>query len=306
MKISVIIPAYRAEQWTRQCLENLVCQTHKDLEVVFVYDESGDRTGEIAQRYANAANAAAKEHKTANASAPHPTIEVIRLVENGGLSVARNVGLDHATGDYVHFLDVDDLINVDFYSRMAEAAELADADVACCGTQNETNPYWNHTWHERWVLVTPEDKFAHLNVFDFGYCWRYIFRRQFLIDRGLRFEGRMMEDMPFTQPAILWANKVITVPGAMYYYKWRITSSNTNRNPEHARQRHAAWLQASDARREFMTQNGLLNARPPMNVWEYKIFGLPLLLKRRRVWGSHTRWYLLGLNILSIKQLRRK
>jgi hypothetical protein len=186
--------------------------------------------------------------------------------------------------------------------------EVTRADVACCGTVHEMTPEWTHFWDERWVLVSNEDKFSYLNVYDFGYIWRYLLRRDFINERGLRFEpGRMIEDMPFAEHAILWANKVVTVPGALYFYKRRENSTlniTRRRNREYVRQRDSEWIKADAARQEFMTLHGLESTKPKIQVWQYKIFGLPILMKRRMMFGRNTRWYFLGVRIIDTKKLR--
>ena len=104
MKYSVIIPIYNAAQTLSRCLDSLVCQLREDVELLLVDDGSDDASGEICAGYARGRSE-------------------IRLLskENGGVSSARNLGLDHARGEYVLFVDADDAVREDYFSTLDEA-----------------------------------------------------------------------------------------------------------------------------------------------------------------------------------------
>ena len=114
--ISVIIPVYGVEKYISQCLESVINQTYKNLEVIVVNDGTKDRSAEIAKEYA------AKDSR----------IKVYDF-ENGGLSVARNRGLEIATGEYISYLDSDDYLDTKMYETLLEAAMKNDADMVKCG-----------------------------------------------------------------------------------------------------------------------------------------------------------------------------
>ena len=111
--ISVIIPVYNVEKYIRYCLDSVINQTYKNLEIIIVDDGTKDSSGEIAEEYA------VKDSR----------IKVIHK-ENGGLSDARNVGLDAATGKYIAFLDSDDVITLDFYEYLYNIIKEKDYDIA--------------------------------------------------------------------------------------------------------------------------------------------------------------------------------
>ena len=100
-KISVIVPVYNVEQYLPQCLDSIINQTYKNLEIICVDDGSPDNSGKILDEYA-------KKDKR---------IKVIHQ-ENQGVSVARNTGLDNATGKYIGFVDPDDWIEADYYETL--------------------------------------------------------------------------------------------------------------------------------------------------------------------------------------------
>lgn len=231
MKISVIIPVYNGERYVAECLDGMLRQTRKELELIVVNDGSTDNSLEIAKSY---------------------PVRVISFEENRGLAAALNAGMDAATGDYLHFMDVDDEVNDEFYELMAAAAVDTDADVVCGGMVNEPKPHRSTTFDERRVLVSVEDKLRVTNVARWGYKVRYLFRVAFLRERNLRFEeGRLIEDMPFSLQAIYFADKVVLVPGAVYTYKLREGSIMQTSSREHRRRRHRDHRHAKEVRHNF-------------------------------------------------------
>ncbi|MDR2684896.1 MAG: glycosyltransferase [Prevotellaceae bacterium] len=230
-KISVIIPCYNGEKYIAQCLENVMCQTYRNLEIIVVNDGSKDNSLEIIQKFKDL---------------------IIINQENRGLSAARNTGIDHATGDYIHFFDVDDFINLEFYEKMAEAIALTDAEIACSGMINEPKPRRTRLYPILLVLTNTEDKISTTNVGRHGYVWRYLFKKSFLIKQNLRFEtGVLVEDLPFSLQAVYFANKIVTVPDAIYFYKRRENSILTTKNRKGKKKRHEGWLIAKKFRMEF-------------------------------------------------------
>ncbi|MBQ8371401.1 MAG: glycosyltransferase family 2 protein [Clostridia bacterium] len=112
-KVSVIIPAYNAEEYLTECLDSALAQTHGNVELVTVNDGSVDRTGTILDDYA----------------ARYDNVKVIHT-DNGGVSRARNVGLDNADGDYIMFLDSDDVIALNAVEILLRDLEDNGADIA--------------------------------------------------------------------------------------------------------------------------------------------------------------------------------
>jgi len=282
IKISVIIPVLNGERWIVQCLENVLHQTYKDLEIIVVNDGSTDRTAEIVSRY--------------------PTVRLLSQ-PNRGLSVSRNEGVRVATGEYIHFLDVDDWINLDFYALMADAIALTDADMAFGGFVHEAFPHLTRLYTERWLVSAPEDKFVITNAAMDGYSCRYIFRKTLLDRSNLRFEeGRYIEDLPFTVQALADAAGIVTVPGAIYYYKKRNGSITRSRNPEMKRKRREDMAHAVAIRDGLMERYGLghiAGVRTAQRM-RYKILGIPMF-ERRTLNNGKVRWYLFGLYVMQKK-----
>ena len=113
--ISVIIPVYNVEDFLCKCVDSVLAQTFKDIEIILVDDGSTDKSGEICDEYAE------KDDR----------IKVIHK-ENGGLSSARNAGLDIAKGEYIGFVDSDDYISYEMYEKLLCAAKRYSADLVIC------------------------------------------------------------------------------------------------------------------------------------------------------------------------------
>lgn len=294
MKISVIIPAYNAAKWVEQCLRNMQRQTYRNLEVLVVDDGSKDDTFELATAMA--------------AESDGVVVRVIRQ-ENSGSAAARNRGFDESTGDYVHFMDVDDLLPLDFYERMAAAAEQADADMAVCGIIDETHPYWTHSYKDKLLLIAPEDKFGLTNVYSIGYAWRWLIRRSLLAEHALRFNVEQMvaEDLMLTMQAVFHARAIVTVPEVCYHYRRREGSILANRDREFVRRRNAGWSGIKRWRNEFMAAHGLSALRPArIEDSIYRLLGIPVAARSSTELGRKTAWRIFGLKVWERKKVQLK
>lgn len=118
--ISVIVPVYKAEKYLPQCVETILKQKFSDLELILVDDGSPDRSGLLCDEYAQQDSRVRVIHK-----------------ENGGVSTARNAGLDEATGDYIAFVDSDDWLDADMYAQMMAKAGEFGCDVIMCDCLKE-------------------------------------------------------------------------------------------------------------------------------------------------------------------------
>lgn len=115
-KVSVIVPVYNVEKYLAKCLNSLIGQTHNDIEILVVNDGSTDRSEEIIHDYAK----------------KYPDKIKAFHKENGGLSDARNFGIDRATGDYIGFVDSDDYVHPSMFEEMAVLAEKHNAEMVIC------------------------------------------------------------------------------------------------------------------------------------------------------------------------------
>jgi len=234
--VSVIVPVYNGEAYVRNCLENLMGQSYKNIEIIVVDDGSTDRSAEIAGEF---------------------PARLFRHPQNRGLSASRNTGMDCAKGEYIHFMDVDDNINTDFYLEMTKTAMETGADIACCCMVNQNRRHRSQFFRKKRTLTGIGEKLCATNVGRWGYVWRYLFRADFLRRQKLRFEeGRLVEDMPFSLAAVFFANKVVLVPGAAYIYESWENSIMNNNDKTHRAKRHRDWLHAKAFRSDFAKRHG--------------------------------------------------
>lgn len=207
--ISVIVPVYNVEPYLPQCLDSILAQTYKDLEILLIDDGSTDRCSEICDQYA----------------ARDPRIRV-RHTENRGLSVARNCGLDHACGDYIGFVDSDDWIEPDMYESLFHTAEQTGADIVTCRFYQE---YVGKTEESS----GPPESFAvegcdilHTYLLDHRICqdsWNNLFRADLF--HSLRYlEGRSFEDYAIKPLLLQEARKMVYVPSCLLHYRNRQNS----------------------------------------------------------------------------------
>ena len=114
-KISIIVPVYNVEQYLERCVESLINQTHKNIEIILVDDGSKDNSGKLCDELAQRDSRIVVYHK-----------------ENGGLSGARNYGIDKATSDYVGFVDSDDFVDEDMYEILLSNLLKYDSEISFC------------------------------------------------------------------------------------------------------------------------------------------------------------------------------
>ncbi|MGV3547072.1 MAG: glycosyltransferase [Pedobacter sp.] len=233
--VSVIVPVFNAEQYLAQCIQNLLQQTYKNIEIIVVDDGSSDRSSEIAESY---------------------PVKLIKQ-QNEGVSVARNKGIDAAQGEFLHFMDVDDEINSTYYEKMVTAINDAAVDIACGEMINQREKNQSSFFKKIKVYRSVSDKLTVTYVGRIGYVWRYLFRRAFLEKHNLRFEeGRIVEDLMFSLSAVYFADGLVVVPGAQYTYVHRANSQLTIVGDEYQAKRDRDWQHAKSLRKAFAEKHG--------------------------------------------------
>lgn len=238
--ISVIVPIYKVEPYLPSCLDSILSSTYRELEIILIDDGSPDNCPAICDEYAFR----------------DPRIKVIHQ-DNQGLVVARNVGLSIATGDYVAFVDSDDVISPIMYEAMVSAMERTGADMAACEYTNDVGKLSRQvcsiTDNDR-CLESFEEQLAMLtnahSVRDFTwtgcYVWDKLYRRG-NIKSEFQTQCIICEDLEFNWRYIHFCEKTVMIPQALYMY--RINSSGIT-GVYRAQRRNAA-----------MVDSGVANAR---------------------------------------------
>jgi glycosyltransferase involved in cell wall biosynthesis len=212
IKVSVIIPVYNVEKYLKECLDSIINQTLKDIEIICINDGSTDKSLQILEEYA------AKEER----------IKIVNK-KNGGQSSARNAGIDIAKGEYIAFLDSDDFIANDFYEKLYNSAEQNNADCAVGNTiyykdeNNKQDDCWVNYYifkSNKTIVESIEDK---QNIIYSCSVWNKIYKKELIKD--LRFPEKLyIEDVPFTFATAILANKFVLVKEANLYYRQHNTS----------------------------------------------------------------------------------
>ena len=206
-KVSVIVPAFNVEQYLAQCLDSLVSQSLESIEVVVVNDGSSDETGSIADGY----------------QLRYPDVVSVHHKPNGGLSDARNFGIDRATGEYIGFVDSDDWVAENMYELLLGAATDNEADVVACAAI-EAIP---HEGREKLIPLRELDNFGyslqqrpHLLYSAHSYACNKLFKRELFTDSGIQFPvGQWFEDSATIYNVMSCANRVVGVDVPLYYYR---------------------------------------------------------------------------------------
>lgn len=193
--VSIIVPVYNVEEYLRVCIDSILLQTYRNIEVILVDDGSTDQSGKICDSYTD------------------PRISVFHT-NNHGLSAARNLGIDHSHGEYICFIDSDDWIDNDVIEKAVE--NIGSADILCYGANTAT-----YTGYEALV--------AHINGKIGVTAWNKLYKRSCFAN--IRFPvGRIMEDMATTFKLLHHAERVICIDYNGYHYRNRKDSISNTRD----------------------------------------------------------------------------
>lgn len=203
--ISIVIPIYQVEKYLKQCLDSVIVQSYYNLEIILVNDGSTDGSGKICDEYAR------KDGR----------IKVIHKM-NGGLSSARNVGIDNAKGEYIAFIDSDDWVDSRYVETLYNICREKGCDIAQCvhwDIWSEANYYVDRIT-EPFVFSAREAAYAYdtIELWQSVLAWNKLYKTK-LFD-GIRYpEGRLHED-EFISYKLIWkAEKIAVTYTKLYYYR---------------------------------------------------------------------------------------
>lgn len=217
-KVSIIVPVYNVENYLAKCLDSLINQTHQNVEILVVNDGSKDNSEQIIQNYAQ----------------KYPEKIKPFIKENGGLSDARNFGIDRATGDYLGFVDSDDYVTATMFEEMVTLAEKHQSKMVICNIQ-KVDQNGNVTQKLTQIPNMPEkiDLDKNFSVFsDLSYfACNKLFKKE-LFD-GKRFKkGAHFEDIQLIPQLLLQCETIAQTQKFHYQYLERtdsITKTHTER-----------------------------------------------------------------------------
>lgn len=211
--VSVIVPVYGTEAYLDRCIRSISEQTYRELEIILVDDGSPDQCPEICDRWAEV----------------DPRIKVIHK-PNGGLSSARNTGIDIASGDFLGFVDSDDWIAPDLYERVMKLFDVYDPDIVTfdCNRINEKGEIYATTENIQEVMLSKEKAIIELLKGNINnYVVNKVYKKQ--VFSGVRFpEGRVWEDMAIAYKLLLNSERVYCYPIPFYFYFTRMDGISRN------------------------------------------------------------------------------
>ena len=254
IKVSIIIPVYNTEQYLRQCLDSVINQTFKNIEIIVINDGSTDGSLNVLQAY---------QKKYFN-------IKIINQT-NKGYSEVRNIGLRIASGDYIGFVDSDDFIEKTMFEKLVNKAIETNADIISC------NYYMLYGKGKREILISSNNimqiKRLEKSLFSFigaeellldeAFIWNRIYKKELLINNNIEFsvETPFMEDTLFHRRALLSSKKIIYIPDVLYFYrKNRIGAQTTLKD-----KRNFTVFIISDKLFDLIHSKNLLSVVPWMN-----------------------------------------
>ena len=208
--ISVIIPIYNVEKYLARCVDSIVNQTYKNLEIILVDDGSPDRCPQMCDDYAEKDSRIKVVHK-----------------KNGGLSDARNAGIAVATGEYISFIDSDDYVSDDFFECLLDVINKENSDIAECSVVKfyEDNRFDEFSDDLSVKTYDTQDAMSALiaeNPFH-QHVWNKLYKTELVKDIPYAV-GKLNEDEFWTYQVFGRANKVARLNKTMYYYFQRNSS----------------------------------------------------------------------------------
>jgi glycosyltransferase involved in cell wall biosynthesis len=211
-KISIIVPVYNSAVYLRQCLDSLISQTLKDIEIICSYDKSTDDSLKILHEYAEKDN----------------RIVILVLDENKRLGAARNAALKRARGEYIGFVDSDDWIELDMYEKLLSASATEEADMVTVTKHFKDRN--NQRIVERHIPLPicslDRDGFNKYICRELSApLWMNIVKKSLFFDNQLFFaENLQHEDVPIAHALYCTAEKVAVVDAAFYHYRDNLAS----------------------------------------------------------------------------------
>ena len=264
--ISVIIPVYNVEKYLKQCVDSVLKQTYRNIEIILVDDGSTDSSGHICDEYLNVDERIKVIHK-----------------KNAGLSEARNHGLDSANGDYVYFLDSDDWIQKDTLSSLMQKAHETNVDIVFFDSKSFEDSDKGYQIPQRYIRKHDYSTDKGLTVFEqmqankeFHSAVPLLFIRKSFLDKSkIRFYPEILyEDMLFTLEALTKAERVAQCKEAFYQRRYR------NHSIMQSKVKEKNYLSASIVYRElvrFSEREGILANRSVQQYiarWAYRFIDI--------------------------------
>lgn len=256
--VSLVVPIYNVENYLSECIESIIGQRYKNIEIILVNDGSTDNCEVICKEYV------AKDSRI-----------VLVNKKNGGLSEARNVGLAIAKGEYICFIDSDDYISECYVSSMLNKAISENADIVCCGfyKKKEQEIIDEICVDEQYAF---SNKQALIDIFSakskiYPVAWNKLYKRSIFVDNNIIYPiGKLHEDELTTYKLLYFSEKIVVLNQSLYSYRIRANSIMRNKFG----QKRMEFINELTKIEEFINNNSPDLNRYANNNTIYKIYGL--------------------------------
>ncbi len=243
VKISIVIPAFNSENYIAKCIDSIVNQTLKDIEIIVVNDASEDNTRKIIEDYASKDN----------------RVKLINLETNSGQGFARNKGIELSNGEYLGFVDADDSVDLDYFEKLYNSAKKYDSDIACASILKHKDRFKKYNVKYKKYICTSE---IHKKIAlcgdtkkNFFYAWNKIYKTSMIKDNDVKFaEGQIYEDVIFAIKALYYSNAVVSVPHTKYHYICR-KESTINSQDDDKNKKNYDYVCAYEQLQKFAREN---------------------------------------------------
>lgn len=205
-KISIIVPVYNVDKYLERCIDSLLKQTYKNLEIILIDDGSEDSCPLICDQYKKKDRRIIVIHK-----------------KNGGAASARNMGLDMATGEYIGFVDSDDYVSEEYIQNLYQNLNRENADISVCSFYNLYKDHMELVANENMGIYDSRE-YLELFLKDWkcGLIWNKLFKA--MLFQKVRFsEGHVIDDEFFTYKAVMQSNRIVVGNEPLYYYRMRVS-----------------------------------------------------------------------------------
>ncbi|PZM67229.1 glycosyltransferase family 2 protein [Paenibacillus dendritiformis] len=295
--LSVIIPVYNVEAYISQCLDTLINQSFgiNNFEVILVNDGSSDGSLRVIERY----------------SKQYPSIKVINLKSNLGTGMARNIGLSHASGEYISFIDADDFISVNSFECMTEIFKQHNCDIVIFEYEYYSELGKTYLRNPSAILFEQEKMITDIRdypeiIFATSVCNK-MFTKQLLSD--LWFSNSQMEDVLFSTKTTFMASRVYITNRCKYYYRKRDRIEDMSKTDTYflIKENYLDHLQVNcDLKKmineypEYKTLIDTFNAKTLHSFVYHMIFNNIFTVQEQKAYYNKARMILLGTKNINI------
>lgn len=282
-KVSVIVPVYNTEEFLPRCLDSIINQTLKEIEIICINDGSKGNALEILEEYAS------KDSR----------IKIINQ-ENSGISKVRNKGVHVACGEFIAFVDSDDTISENFLELLYTNAKKYDADIACGEINRPNDKSKLLELKKEQVLTRTHQKYQACHLPTYCYIWNKIYNREKLLKVGYDFpeDKKCYEDVLWTHIMLDSLERMVTVPNAVYNYYVNGSSLTMYTDIKYCENHDSAFVSTVEyiARRGIKMKN--FDGYMPKKRIRVALFGIRLF--DLKLWDSVKILSILGIRVLTI------